>query len=164
MSFCCNKSVCTTVFVTTFVVGAKADSFMQVVIGQAAVQRCNATVNFLDETRPSYPPTVNNGDLHKLFVDVAGNLLGTNNVNIEKTPIMAAEDFAFYQEVIPGYYFMLGVKSSPEPNQSLHSPYLKINENGLPYGASLHASLAANYLIKYQHDVAKVAGKYHDKL
>ncbi|KAH1240224.1 IAA-amino acid hydrolase ILR1-like 4 [Glycine max] len=137
----------------------------QVVIGQAAVQRCNATVNFLDETRPSYPPTVNNGDLHKLFVDVAGNLLGTNNVNIEKTPIMAAEDFAFYQEVIPGYFIMLGVKSaSPEPHQSLHSPYLKISEDALPYGAALHASLATSYLLRYQQDVAKVVGKYHDEL
>ncbi|KAG4399257.1 hypothetical protein AAZX31_08G195100 [Glycine max] len=136
----------------------------QVIIGQAAVQRCNASVNFFDEEKPLYPPTVNHGELHKLFLDVAGNLIGINNVIIDESPSMGSEDFAFYQEVIPGYYFMLGVKSSPEPNQSLHSPYLKINENGLPYGASLHASLAANYLIKYQHDVAKVAGKYHDKL
>ncbi|RDY14501.1 IAA-amino acid hydrolase ILR1-like 4 [Mucuna pruriens] len=137
----------------------------QVIIGQAAVQRCNATVNFLDETRPLYPPTVNNGDLHKLFLDVARNLLGINKVIIDKHPIMAAEDFAFYQEVIHGYFFTLGMKSaSPEPVHPLHSPYLKINEDGLPYGAALHASLVTTYLIKYQQDVAKVEGKYHDEL
>ncbi|KAL5176328.1 IAA-amino acid hydrolase ILR1-like 4 [Glycine soja] len=135
----------------------------QVIIGQAAVQRCNASVNFFDEEKPLYPPTVNHGELHKLFLDVAGNLIGINNVIIDESPSMGSEDFAFYQEVIPGYYFMLGVKSSPEPNQSLHSPYLKINENGLPYGASLHASLAANYLIKYQHDVAKEMVEWEHK-
>ncbi|KAK7389603.1 hypothetical protein VNO78_24774 [Psophocarpus tetragonolobus] len=134
----------------------------QVIMGQAAVQRCNATVNFLDEARPSYPPTVNNGDLHKLFVDVARNLLGINKINIDKTPIMASEDFAFYQEVIPGYFFMLGMKSaSPEPDRSLHSPYLIIDEDALPYGASLHASLAVTYLLKYKQEVVH---KNHDEL
>ncbi|KAK7381721.1 hypothetical protein VNO80_00268 [Phaseolus coccineus] len=120
----------------------------QVAIGQAAVQRCNATVRFGDETRGFYPPVVNKGDLHKLFVDVAGNLLGINKVNSDARPIMASEDFAFYQEVIPGYFIGLGVKSaSPEPLQELHSPYLTINEDALPYGAALQASLATTYLI-----------------
>ncbi|KAL2338002.1 hypothetical protein Fmac_012448 [Flemingia macrophylla] len=117
----------------------------QVIVGQAAVQKCNTTVNFLAEKNPLYPPTINNGE----------NLPGINN--IDKQPIMAAEDFAFYQEVIPGYFFILGMEyNSSEPFRSLHSPYLKINEDGLPYGAALHASLATSYLILYQQDVAKV--------
>ncbi|MCI27627.1 IAA-amino acid hydrolase ILR1-like 4-like, partial [Trifolium medium] len=33
----------------------------QVITGQAAVQRCNATVNFFDEEKPIFPPTVNDG-------------------------------------------------------------------------------------------------------
>ncbi|KAL2338001.1 hypothetical protein Fmac_012447 [Flemingia macrophylla] len=137
----------------------------QVIIDQAAVQRCNASVNFHDEDKPLYPPTINNGDLHKLFVDVAGNLLGMDKVSADNPPVMAAEDFAFYQVVIPGYFFRLGVEyDSSEPPQSLHTPYLKINEDALPYGAALHASLATTYLIKYQQDVAKVVGEYHDKL
>ena len=64
----------------------KADShiiYMQVIIGQAAVQRCNANVNFHDEEKPLYPPTINNDDLHKFFVDVAGNLLGINKANTD---------------------------------------------------------------------------------
>ncbi|KAG5025967.1 hypothetical protein GLYMA_08G197100v4 [Glycine max] len=138
----------------------------QVIIGQAAVLRCNASVNFFEEENPLYPPTINNGDLHKLFVDVAGNLLGINKVDTNMEQDMAAEDFAFYQEVIPGYYFTLGMKnaSSFEPVAPLHSPYLVINEDGLPYGAALHASLATGYLTKYQRGIAKVVGKYHDQL
>ncbi|KAK7389606.1 hypothetical protein VNO78_24778 [Psophocarpus tetragonolobus] len=120
----------------------------QVIIGQAGVNRCNVTVNFFDEVSPMNPPTVNNDELHKHFQNVAGNLLGVDKV-INMPPFMGAEDFAFYQEVIPGYFFMLGMKyASLEPFQSLHSPYLRINEDGLPYGAALHASLATTYLIK----------------
>ncbi|CAI8608049.1 unnamed protein product [Vicia faba] len=137
----------------------------QVIIGQAAVHRCNATIDFLDEVRPNYPPTVNNGDLHEHFVNVAVNMLGINKVNSAVTPSMAAEDFSFYQKVMPGYWFWLGVQNASHKRlQSLHSPYLEINEDGLPYGAALHASLAASYLLKYQQDVPGVERRYLDEL
>jgi IAA-amino acid hydrolase len=139
----------------------------QVIIGQAAVQRCNATVDFLDGAKPFYPPTVNNGNLHEHFVNVAVNMLGINKVESAMTPFMGAEDFSFYQEVIPGYFFFLGVKNAEHERfvPSLHSPYLKINEDGLPYGAALHASLAASYLLKNQQDIVPgVERKYHDEL
>jgi IAA-amino acid hydrolase len=55
---------------------------MQIIIGQAAVNRCNATVAFLDEVKPAYPPTVNKGDLHEHFVNVAVNMLGMDKVDI----------------------------------------------------------------------------------
>ncbi|XP_050874053.1 IAA-amino acid hydrolase ILR1-like 4 isoform X4 [Lathyrus oleraceus] len=127
----------------------------QIIVGQAAVHRCNATVDFLDEVKPSYPPTVNDGDLHEHFVNVAVSMLGINNVKSAMTPAMTSEDFAFYQEVIPGYFFILGVKNASHKRfqPSLHSPYLQINEDGLPYGAALHASLASSYLLKHQHHV-----------
>lgn len=138
---------------------------MQVIVGQAAVQRCNATVNFFDESKPSYPPTVNNGDLHEHFVNVAVDMLGINKVDSVTQPSMGAEDFSFYQEVIPGYFFMLGMQNASNNRfDSLHSPYLTINEDGLPYGAALHASLASSYLLKLQQDVPGVQRKYHDEL
>ncbi|KAL5062797.1 hypothetical protein RYX36_024534 [Vicia faba] len=134
----------------------------EVIIGQAAVHRCNATVDFLDGVKPFYPPTVNNGDLHEHFVNVAVNMLGINKVNKAMTPVMGSEDFSFYQEAVPGYFFILGVKNSEhKPKSFLHSPYLEINEDGLPYGAALHASLASTYLLKHQQDDER---KYHDEL
>ncbi|RDX85318.1 IAA-amino acid hydrolase ILR1-like 4 [Mucuna pruriens] len=116
----------------------------QVITGQAAVQRCNATVNFLDNEKPFFPPTVNNVDLHEYFKSVAGSLLGINKVQ-DMQPSMGSEDFAFYQEVFPGYIFLLGMENpSIERLKSPHSPYFKINEDALPYGAALHASLASS--------------------
>ncbi|KAK7294295.1 hypothetical protein RJT34_17182 [Clitoria ternatea] len=130
------------VFVIAFMEGAKVDSFMQIIIGQAAVQRCNATVNFFDKLSPSYPPTVNKGDLHEHFGNVAGNLFGMNKVYLDMPQYMGAEDFAFYQEVIPGHFSFLGVgNASSEPFQPLHSAYFKINEDGLAHGSALYALL-----------------------
>lgn len=128
------------------------------------MQRCNATVSFLDEEKPFFPPTVNNGDLHEPFRSVAGSLLGANKVN-DMQPMMGSEDFAFYQEALPGYFFLLGMENaSVERLQSPHSPFFKINEDALPYGAALHASLATRHLLKFHQDVPVVEGKYHDEL
>ncbi|OIW09016.1 hypothetical protein TanjilG_05992 [Lupinus angustifolius] len=136
----------------------------QVIIGQAAVQRCNATVSFLDKEKPYIPPTINNDDLHEYFQSVATSVLGVDKVKGTQ-PMMGSEDFSFYQEVIPGYFFLLGmVNASVEHLESAHSPYFKINEDALPYGAALHASLSARYLLKLNRDVPVVEGKYNDEL
>ncbi|MED6198711.1 IAA-amino acid hydrolase ILR1-like 4, variant 2 [Stylosanthes scabra] len=136
----------------------------QVIIGQAAVLRCNATVDFLQEQKPFYPATINNGDLHKHFLEIATKSLGIQKVN-EMRPSMGAEDFSFYQEVIPGYYFVVGMQDpSQEQLAGAHSPYYKVNEDALPLGAALHASLASTYLLKLQQDKPAVEGNYHDDL
>ncbi|XP_014498602.1 IAA-amino acid hydrolase ILR1-like 4 [Vigna radiata var. radiata] len=136
----------------------------QVITGQAAVQRCNATVDFLDEEKPFFPPTVNNGDLHEFFQSVAGSLIGSNKVK-DLQPLMGSEDFAFYQEVFPGYFFLLGMEDANVERLELpHSPYYKVNEDALPYGAALHASLATSYLLKLHQQVPVVEGNHHDEL
>ncbi|CAI8611950.1 unnamed protein product [Vicia faba] len=136
----------------------------QVIIAQAGVYRCNATVSFLEEEKPLIPPTVNNGDLHDYFQSVAKSLLGADKVKGVEL-IMGSEDFALYQEVVPGYMFFLGMEDiSVEHLAMAHSPYYKVNEDSLPYGAALHASLAVNYLAKLHQEVAAVEEKYHDEL
>lgn len=118
----------------------------EVIKGQAAVQRCSATVKF---PQPFYPPIINDKKLHEHFESVAGDMLGGSDKVADFPPIMGAEDFAFYQEVIPGYFFVLGMQNETRPLlKSTHSPLFEINEDALPYGAALHASLAAGYLLK----------------
>ena len=56
----------------------------------------------------------------------------------------------FHDEEKP-LYPPTGCRGAP-----LLSPYLVINEDGLPYGAALHASLATSYLTNYQQDIARV--------
>lgn len=118
----------------------------EVVLGQASVQRCNATIDF----HAVLPVTVNNKDLHKHFQTVAGDMLGSQNVE-EIQPSMGGEDFSFFAEVIPGYFSMIGMNNETRGLlESAHSPFFTVNEDVLPYGAALHASLATRYLLEYQ--------------
>ncbi|KAM4111020.1 hypothetical protein ACJW30_05G036100 [Castanea mollissima] len=136
----------------------------EVIRGQAAVQRCNATVDFFTEAKLFYPPTINHKGLHEHFLNVAGDMIGIHKVKDIK-PLMGSEDFAFYQEVIPGYFFLLGMQNVTRGRlESEHSPYYQVNEDAFPYGAALHASLAARYLLEYQPEISFSERKFHDEL
>ncbi|XP_051148103.1 IAA-amino acid hydrolase ILR1-like 4 [Andrographis paniculata] len=147
------------------------DSFQQlrrrieeVIIGQAAVQRCNATITFESKDQMFFPPTVNDNDLHKLFHRVAGDMLDSAAIK-EMQPLMGSEDFSFYQEIIPGYFFFVGMEDETLEHPVMpHSPHFRINEDGLAYGAALHASLAVRYLSDRRTSAAAPPGHGHDEL
>ncbi|KAK1416870.1 hypothetical protein QVD17_25987 [Tagetes erecta] len=147
------------------------ESFMQlkqrieeVIIGQATVHRCNATVEFSTKDRPFIPVTINDNNLHKYFQNVAGDVLGPSNVK-SMLPLMGSEDFSVYQEVIPGYFYFLGMKTeSNKKPTSVHSPFFEINEDILPFGAAMHASLVANYLTEIQDSETQLNEKHHNEL
>ncbi|KAL9682281.1 hypothetical protein QQ045_014076 [Rhodiola kirilowii] len=134
----------------------------QVITLQAKVHRGNATVIFKE---PFFPVTVNNKDLHKFFVDVASDMLGSQSIKIIQ-PVMGSEDFAFYSEAIRGYFFNVGMKNENQGNlHPGHSPHFTVNEDVLPYGAALHASLAVRYLLEHQTEpLSPVNNKLHDEL
>ncbi|KAL0337324.1 UNVERIFIED_CONTAM: IAA-amino acid hydrolase ILR1-like 4 [Sesamum calycinum] len=147
------------------------ESFMQlkhrieeVITLQASVQRCNASVNFYADEKPFYPVTVNDKDLHKHFQKIAGHMLGDENVK-EVQPLMGAEDFSFFAEAIPGYFYYIGMVDETEGRIAPgHSPYFKVNDDALPYGAALHASLAATYLLEHHPPIATQKLSSHDEL
>ncbi|KAI8553663.1 hypothetical protein RHMOL_Rhmol05G0033800 [Rhododendron molle] len=133
----------------------------EVITRQAAVQRCNATVNFDD---PFFPVTVNSEELHQYFGNVARDMLGENSI-IEMKPLMGSEDFSFFAEVVPGYFYYVGMQNETQGQlQPGHSSYFTVNEDVLPYGATLHASLATRYLLEYQPESASSNGISHDDL
>ncbi|GKA74738.1 IAA-amino acid hydrolase ILR1-like protein 4 [Tanacetum coccineum] len=97
-------------------------------VRQATVHRCNATVDFAVDNKPFFPTTINDAGLHKFFQNVAGDVLGVNNVK-EMLPLTGEEDFSFYQEVIPGYFYFIGMNNEKNGKPaSLHSPFFTLIE------------------------------------
>lgn len=122
---------------------------LQVIEGQAAVHRCNAHVDFKDESFPPYPAVVNDNGLHLHVERVGQLLLGPGNVHAAKK-VMAGEDFAFYQEVIPGVMFGIGIRNEKVGSiHSPHSPFFFLDEEVLPIGAAMHAAVAELYFNNY---------------
>lgn len=62
-------------------------------------------------------------------------------------PVMGAEDFSFYAQVIPAAFFYIGIKNETMGSvHSPHSPHFMIDEDALHVGAATHAAIAERYL------------------
>lgn len=113
---------------------------------QAAVHRCTATVDFMEETARNYPPTINDKKMYDHVKDTGTMLLGKSNVLISPFT-MAAEDFGFYSQRIPAALFNIGIMNKTlNSDKPLHSGYFFVDEDVLPIGAALHAAVAMSYL------------------
>lgn len=118
----------------------------EVIEGLAAVHRCKAFINMKIDGYPSYPGVMNDKILHQHVQKVGELLLGPDKVKMG-TKIMAGEDFAFYQQLIPGLMFAIGIRSEKVGSIHFpHSPHFFLDENVLPIGAGLHTATAEIYL------------------
>jgi len=115
----------------------------EIAVGVAETNRCKATV-----THPfaDYPATTNDPACWTVARQSAESLIGAPNV-LGATPILGGEDFAFYQERIPGCFSFLGI-SAPEwqERHACHHPQFRVDENALPIGAAWHAQIAMDAL------------------
>ncbi|KAG5558940.1 hypothetical protein RHGRI_008776 [Rhododendron griersonianum] len=122
----------------------------EVIEGQAAVHRCIAHIEMDREDHPPYPACVNDEGLHQHVKRTGGLVLGPENVKV-CDKVMAGEDFAFYQELIPGVMFSIGIRNEKVGSvHSPHSPHFFLDEDVLPIGAALHAALAETYINDHQ--------------
>ncbi|KAK4433704.1 IAA-amino acid hydrolase ILR1-like 6 [Sesamum alatum] len=118
----------------------------EVIVAQAGVYRCSATVDFFKNTDSIYSPMVNDDRMYEHVKRAALDLVGPTNFQVVQ-PLMGAEDFSFYSEVIPASFFFIGIKNETIGSvQSAHSPHFMIDENALPVGAATHAAIAERYL------------------
>jgi amidohydrolase len=86
-----------------------------------------------------YPATINTPDEARFAARVARDLVGDEHVDAEMDPSMGAEDFSFMLQVKPGAYLRLG--QGGEGSCFLHNSRYDFNDEVLPLGAALHASL-----------------------
>ncbi|WP_025743202.1 amidohydrolase [Aquimarina pacifica] len=101
-----------------------------------------ATIEFQNNTSITY----NDPDLVQKMLPTIQGIAGKDNVILSKATT-GGEDFSYFQEVVPGFYFFLGGKS-PEAmtTTSHHTPEFYIDESGLLLGVKVMSQLAIDYL------------------
>ena len=96
----------------------------------------------------SNPVVNNNPELTRQVLPSLQRAVG--GVNVKAIPLTTgAEDFAFYAQKIPSFFFFVGATSpeiSPIIAPSNHSPHFSIDESAIPLGARAFASVASDYL------------------
>jgi len=102
------------------------------------------------------PPVYNHPELARLLYPSLYSAVGEENVE-ELKPVMVAEDFSEYSQIIPGFYFFLGVKN-PEKNTiyPLHSPYFNPDENCIPIGIKIMCHLLLDCLQQQENFIEQI--------
>ncbi|MDM0114484.1 M20 aminoacylase family protein [Variovorax sp. J22R133] len=86
-----------------------------------------------------YPATINTATEAMFAGDVAEALVGGRNVDRNMDPSMGAEDFSFMLQKKPGAYLRIG--QGAKGGAFLHNSKYDFNDEILPLGAAIHASL-----------------------
>lgn len=95
-----------------------------------------------------YPVTVNDPALVARMLPTLRRVVGDTNV-VEIPPVTVSEDFSYYEQRVPGFFFFLGV-TSPDIDWHTapvnHSPKFTADESALPIGVRALSHLAIDYL------------------
>jgi amidohydrolase len=94
------------------------------------------------ESQSLYPILFNDPDLTEQALQLLRPWFGPNGL-VQMRPVLGSEDFAFYAQKVPGFYFFLGTRSPGTENQTLHSPDFDPDEEALTVGLTAAAGLLA---------------------
>jgi amidohydrolase len=97
------------------------------------------------EYRSNAPATINDPDLARRVRPGMEHAVGADHV-IEVEPTMAGEDFAYFANEIPGFYFRLGVVEPGTESGGLHTPTFRASDDAVPVGIRAMASVVLEYL------------------
>ena len=111
--------------------------------GVAEAHGTTATLRFLDAGNP---PTVNDAALaHRVGVPALERVFGKGAIRVE--PQMVAEDFPYYGQKAPYFFFLLGTRNEAKGIASTnHTPDFDVDEDVLPTGVRAMATLAWDFL------------------
>jgi len=106
-----------------------------------------ATVDIKIPYSSHYPVTYNNPELVTKMLPSLQATAGKNNVEL-RSPVTGAEDFSFFQQKIPGFFFFLGgMPKGMDPAKAAphHTPDFYIDESGFKLGVKAFCHLVIDY-------------------
>lgn len=108
------------------------------------ITRANGA-SFEMEYQRNAPATVNDPALTQAVQPLLERILGAGNVKISE-PTMGGEDFAYFANEVPGFYFRLGVVKPGTTSGGLHTPTFRADDSSVPVGIRVMARLLVDYL------------------
>jgi amidohydrolase len=91
------------------------------------------------------PATINEPALSERSRASLENTLGKDNV-VAVQPTMGGEDFAYFANEVPGFYFRLGVVAPGTKSGGLHTPDFRADDSAIPVGMRAMAHLVLDTL------------------
>ena len=117
-------------------------------VATKTAESAGATAEVLLPFSVRYPLTFNDSALTEKMLPTLIRTAGADKVELQAART-GAEDFAFYQEKVPGLFFYLGGMpkgKKPEEAPSHHTPDFYIDESGFTVGIQTMCNLVLDYM------------------
>ncbi|HVR97191.1 MAG TPA: amidohydrolase [Thermoanaerobaculia bacterium] len=101
--------------------------------------------SFEMDYRRNAPATVNDPQLTRRAAPLLERALGAGNVKVVE-PSMAGEDFAYFANEVPGFYYRLGVVKPGATSGGLHTPTFRADDGAVAVGMKVMSRLLVDYL------------------
>ena len=95
-----------------------------------------------------YPITFNDLELTEKMKKTLFRVAGDSNVKLIKAST-GAEDFSFFANEVPGFFFRLGgmpIEDHPNKGFSHHTPDFYVDDSGLLLGVRAMSNLVVDYM------------------
>ena len=115
----------------------------EVFAGTAAAAGARFELEFTEAT----PVTVNDTALARRFRPVLERAVGAENVGIVP-PETGAEDFSFFAQEVPSFYFKLGAVASGNTSGGHHTPTFRADDEAIPVGVRAMTAVVLEALVK----------------
>ena len=90
------------------------------------------------EIEESYPCLYNDDNMVKILEDSAKNIIGAENVKVQKNPKLGVESFAYFANEVPSVFYFLGIRNEEKGiMHPAHNSLFDIDEDALPIGVAI---------------------------
>ena len=72
-------------------------------------------------------------------------MLGQDNVKV-LPPVMGGEDFAYFSNIIPGFYYRLGTTKPGTTSGGVHTPTFTADDGAVRVGMRVMSNIVLDYL------------------
>jgi amidohydrolase len=93
------------------------------------------------------PATINDPDLSHWMIPSLEAVAGKSKV-IELPPTMGGEDFAYFANEVPGFFFRLGSLKEGTVSGPHHSPFFRADDDSIPVGMRAMSNVLMDYLLR----------------
>ena len=92
------------------------------------------------------PSTINDPELTAQMIPSLRSSVGSGLFR-ELPPTMGGEDFAYFANEVPGFFFRLGIDQQGSVNGPHHSPTFRADDRSVPIGMRVMSNVLLDYLI-----------------
>jgi amidohydrolase len=95
------------------------------------------------------PATINNPGLTRESLPALERVVGKSNLKV-LPPAMASEDFSYFANVVPGFFYRLGQVKAGTVSGDHHTPTFLADDSSIPVGLTAMSYLLVDYLERHK--------------